>query len=222
MTEEEKEDINEKEEDVFCDDEVCEAIEGLNAFCEAVPEGDARNKCSNIMELLRTGELDVKKARAQLLEDIGEDMYLKGAEGLKEWMFPEGEVEPVPEVVEVPEPEVIEEAGKAESEEIEAATFEETFIPPDLVEKITEEAPEAEPEIPPITVELSTEPSISIEIPPVEAVPEKEIEELEESIPEIPPVPELEEPEPSSEPDLSEASSEDPSKQEYKESHPDD
>jgi len=186
----------------------------LNVFCEAVPEGDARRKCANVMELLKTGELDVKKARARLLEDIGEDMYLKGAEGLKEWMFPEGEVklEPVPEVVEVPEPEVDEaiEAAAVEDEDEELAAAE-----------LPEEPLEAEPAIPPVTVELSTEPSISIEIPPVEPVPEKEIEELEESVPEITPVPELEEPEIPSEPELSEASSEDLSK-EHKEAHSDD
>lgn len=206
---EDKEDLDKKEEDIFCDEEVCEAIEGLNAFCEAVPEGDAREKCTNIMELLKTGELDVKKARAQLLEDIGEDLYLEGAKGLKEWMFPEGEIEPVPEVVEVPEPEV--ELPDSEHERIH-----------DSMEVHEEEPLEAEPEIPPVTVELSTEPPVSLEIPPVEPVPDKEIEELEESIPEITPVPEPEEPEPSSEPDLPEVSSEDPSKQEDKEPHPDD
>lgn len=146
----------EKEDPEECTDAICEATEGLDAFCDAVSDPEKQVKCINIMGLLKDGELVAKDARKELEEVLGEDAYIEGAGGLKDWI-----TEHVPLVEE--------KVSKPEEEPI----TEPEPLPELKVEPVTVEIPAPVP----ISLELSVP-----EVPVVEVLPEQEVEELDESV----------------------------------------
>jgi len=154
---------NKAEED--CDEGICEATEGLVAFCEAITDDGKRSRCINIMDLLKEGKMDTDTAREKLSEELGKDGYMEGAMGLRKWIVskeelqteepppiedvelpPVAPVEPV--VVDIPEIPVsveispIEPITEKEVEELDESISEPESEPLPKVEKVLEEQPE--------------------------------------------------------------------------------
>jgi len=145
--------------DEDCVDELCEATEGLNAFCEAITDDGKRKRCISIMDLLKGGKMDTDTAREKLAEELGKDGYTEGATGLRNWITKWGKEEPQieePEPIEEVEPIVldvpeipisleispIEPITEKEIEELDESISEPESEPLPEVEKVPEEQPE--------------------------------------------------------------------------------
>lgn len=68
--------------DEKCDEPVCEASEGLNVFCDTVSNSKS---CKVVMEKMLLGDIDAQEAKQELIDEIGEEEYMKGAQALKVW-----------------------------------------------------------------------------------------------------------------------------------------
>lgn len=164
---------NNVEED--CEEGICEATEGLIAFCEAITDDGKRKRCVGIMDLLKEGKMDTDTAREKLTEELGKDGYTEGAKGLREWIASKEELQ-------------IEEPAPIKDVELPS-------VPP--VEPIIVDIPTE----PPVSIEIpSVEPiaeEVSEPMPESEVLPEAE--KVSEVKPEPPEAPSYDDEQPQSE-----------------------
>lgn len=70
-----------------CEEPECEAVEGLDIFCETLEDG---KQCKLIMGKMLKGEIDSKQATKEIMDTVGEEQYKRASEALTDWM--EGKV----------------------------------------------------------------------------------------------------------------------------------